>query len=266
MTENRPAIPESIKREVRKQCGFGCAICGMPFFQYDHVEEYSEVKEHTSENIVLLCPNHHSAKTTKKLSKERIIEAKSSPFNTNKLHTTSFKIEPSKEILTILGSNILTGWRPEEMNDYNLIWVNGVSYFTIHCEDGWLTTSIIVTDSSGNMLLSVQRGELIVSTDAWDYIYEGENIKIRAGLGEILLDLNLSDKKVEVIQGTFCDSNKDGFIVTDGSLRNICLGNVRGTSRGNQLYGMGGWALLNLKSVPDVPEPNGPFGIFLKYR
>lgn len=265
MAENRPAIPEAIKREVRKQCGFGCAICGMPFFQYDHVEEYSEVKEHTTENLVLLCPNHHAAKTTKKLSKERIIAAKHNPFNSNKSHTTPFKVEPSKELVTLLGSNILTGWRPDIRNDYYLVWVNGVSFFTIHCEDGWLTISVTISDSNGNILLSVKKGELIVSTDAWDYIYEGENIKIRAGLGEILLDLNLSDKKVEVIKGTFCDANKDGFIVTDGSLLNICEGNILGTSRGNQSYGMGGWGLLNSKSAPGAPQPNGPLSIFLTY-
>jgi predicted restriction endonuclease len=71
-SQERPAIPEHISRTVRQQCGFGCAICGMPFFEYEHIEEWADVKEHTVENILLLCPNHHSSKTTKKLSADRL--------------------------------------------------------------------------------------------------------------------------------------------------------------------------------------------------
>ncbi|EAZ5991660.1 HNH endonuclease [Salmonella enterica] len=259
MAHDRPAISEAIKREVRKQCGFGCAICGMPFFQYDHVEEYAEVQEHKVENLVLLCPNHHAAKTTNKLSKERIKEARFKPFNISREHTTPFKIEQSRELTTLLGTNSITGWRPDVHGDNHPIWINGDSFFTVHADNGWLTISIKVTDGKGNVLLSVERGELIVSTAAWDFVYEGENIKIRAGLGDILLDLNLSDTKVEVLKGMFLDQNLDGFIVQNGALILVFNDKHVGNGRGNQAFGFGyaGWGLLNTKSAPNVIPPRG---------
>ncbi|MDM3025862.1 HNH endonuclease [Citrobacter sp. CK194] len=264
MSENRPSIPAEIKREVRKQCGFGCAICGMPFFQYDHIEEYAEVREHTADNLVLLCPNHHSAKTTKKLSPERIREAKLNPFNKNRNLTSGFKVEPSKELLTFLGSNKVTGWYPDGKGEHCPVWVNGYSFFTIHSDEGWLTVSIDITDEMGRVLLSVRRGELVVSTSAWDYEYEGDNIKIRAGLGRILLDLNLSDTKVEVLRGMFLDEHQDGFIVeSDGSLLTKCNGETMMTGRNNisQGFGFGGWGMINSASVPNISPPGG-FGFF----
>ncbi|WP_227136336.1 HNH endonuclease [Kosakonia radicincitans] len=265
MTYDRPAIPEAIKREVRKQCGFGCAICGMPFFQYDHVEEYAEVQEHKVENLVLLCPNHHAAKTTNKLSKERIQEAKLKPFNISREHTTPFKIEQSRELTTLLGTNSIAGWRPDVHGDNHPIWINGDSFFTVHTDNGWLTISIKVTDGKGNVLLSVERGELLVSTAAWDFVYEGDNIKIRAGLGDILLDLNLSDTKVEVIKGMFFDKNLNGFSVQDGALRIFFNGVETGIARGNGAcgFGYGGWGLLNSKNYTKTSRP-GSFAFFFQ--
>ncbi len=266
MSEERPAIPESIKREVRQQCCFGCAICGMPFFQYDHIEEYADVKEHTADNLVLLCPNHHSAKTTKKLSKERIREAKIRPFNATRSHTSGFKVEPSKRLITMLGSNTATSRHPNGTGDYHPIWINGKSFFTIHSNEGWLSVSIVVTNERGDVLLAVSKGELKISTTAWDYIYEGDNIKIRAGLGAVLLDLNLSDSKVEVLKGMFFDKNSDGFIIQNGALTTFCQGLNAGSAYGCRVdsTSFGGWGILNTKVVSDITIPSG-FGFFLRY-
>ncbi|MBM7341666.1 HNH endonuclease [Pantoea coffeiphila] len=262
-SNKRPDIPESIKREVRKKCFFGCVICGMPFFQYDHIDEYSEVKEHTEENLVLLCPNHHAAKTTNKLSKERVREAKLNPHNSNRAHTTGFKLEPSKKLSVQLGSNTVFGLNNKENGIHCPIWINGMGFFLIHKEDGWLTFSLSLTDCNGNVLLNVLKGELMISVDAWDYVYEGENIKIRSGLKKILLELNLSDAKVELKKGIFFDENKDGFAVDAGTLltfiNGVCLGASHGGVASNN--GFGGWGLLNKKEHPEISKP-GSFGFF----
>lgn len=250
MKENRPNIPEDVKREVRRQCGFGCAICGMPFFEYDHIEEYAGVKEHAADNLILLCPNHHASKTTKKLSKERIKEAKAHPFNNGKTQTSAYKIEPTKQLTILLGSNLMAGWRPDINNEYDLIWVNGKSFFTIHSENGWLTVSTEITDKDGNTLLYVERGELIIYTAAWDYIYEGDNIKIRMAPRNIILDLNLSDKKVEVLKGMFLDKSLDGLIVETETMFNIIDGKKVGENERNESYGMNGWGILNRMKHP----------------
>lgn len=38
--KKRPAIPESIKRQVRQEAKFGCIFCGSPIIEYHHIEEY----------------------------------------------------------------------------------------------------------------------------------------------------------------------------------------------------------------------------------
>ncbi len=38
MAEDRPEIPEAMKREVRQRCGFGCLICGLTLYEYELVE------------------------------------------------------------------------------------------------------------------------------------------------------------------------------------------------------------------------------------
>jgi len=73
--ETRPPIPSKIKREVRQRCGYGCILCGCPIYDYEHIEEYSVVKEHTFENLALLCPICHRKKTNKLISKEKILAA-----------------------------------------------------------------------------------------------------------------------------------------------------------------------------------------------
>ncbi len=40
----RPKIPLPIQREVRQRCGFGCVICGLPLYDYDHIIGWAETE------------------------------------------------------------------------------------------------------------------------------------------------------------------------------------------------------------------------------
>jgi tetratricopeptide (TPR) repeat protein len=57
---NRPAIPTAIAREVMIESGQRCAVCGLPCsLEKAHIVPWSEVKEHTVENLVCLCATCH---------------------------------------------------------------------------------------------------------------------------------------------------------------------------------------------------------------
>ena len=57
-------IPEPIRREVRRRCGFGCVVCRSIPYDYDHFRvPFADAKEHVAEDIILVCPNHHRKKT-----------------------------------------------------------------------------------------------------------------------------------------------------------------------------------------------------------
>lgn len=80
MEPNRQ-IPASIKREVRKRCGFGCVICGFPIYDYEHMEEWSKFKRLVAEEITLLCSLHHREKTVGLLPRYIVKEANKQPYN-----------------------------------------------------------------------------------------------------------------------------------------------------------------------------------------
>lgn len=62
MSDNRPDIPEELKRRVLVEAGHRCAIptCRFPTTEIAHIDPWSKVKEHKYENLIALCPNDHT--------------------------------------------------------------------------------------------------------------------------------------------------------------------------------------------------------------
>ena len=66
MTDEKPSsrnIPLPIQRDVRRRCGFGCVLCGLPLYEYDHMLGWAQAQEHAANEITLLCDQHHREKT-----------------------------------------------------------------------------------------------------------------------------------------------------------------------------------------------------------
>ncbi|MEO9465826.1 HNH endonuclease [Sulfitobacter pontiacus] len=75
MSESRPAVPAALKRKLEEEAGYRCAVptCrGTSALQMEHIEEWSKVKEHRFENMIILCATCHSRVTGKEISKEAI--------------------------------------------------------------------------------------------------------------------------------------------------------------------------------------------------
>lgn len=74
--------PSSIKLQLRQESNFGCAVCGCPILEYHHIIRWEECKSHDVENLVALCPTHHTL-----LGKDHPDEAKNyklNPYNKSK--------------------------------------------------------------------------------------------------------------------------------------------------------------------------------------
>lgn len=52
-------IPLQIQRQLRKECFFGCALCGSPLIKYAHIVPYSQIQAFLPENMISLCPLHY---------------------------------------------------------------------------------------------------------------------------------------------------------------------------------------------------------------
>ncbi|WHY01093.1 HNH endonuclease [Neobacillus sp. DY30] len=57
----RPTIPTAIRDDIKKESHYSCAICGhMENGEIAHIEAVARTYNNSPENLILLCPNHHS--------------------------------------------------------------------------------------------------------------------------------------------------------------------------------------------------------------
>jgi hypothetical protein len=100
-TPARPPIGAEMEKEVRRRCGFGCVMCGLPLYEYDHILGWSNVQRHVAEEITLLCDMHHREKTHGLLPLDHVVAANREPFNLRRavsrphdLHSAALAAKP----------------------------------------------------------------------------------------------------------------------------------------------------------------------------
>lgn len=216
-TDPSRSIPEGIKREVRKACYFGCVICGLPVWHYDHIDGWAQVQKHDPLRIALLCPTHHQDKTSGRLSSSRIGAARQKPANEGRLFTKGHALERTPEIKITVGA--CTFLHTLQHGDQHcVLWVNGLGSIVLHREDSGYCISAYVTDAEGQALLILRQGELRVSTDIFDFRYEGTRLRVWSVARGAILDISLSDENFDVSEGWFLDPHLDGFKARPGKL------------------------------------------------
>ena len=59
---SRPALPRKLEREVLMEAGHRCAIpvCRQTPVEIAHIVPWAEVKEHSFDNLIALCPTCHT--------------------------------------------------------------------------------------------------------------------------------------------------------------------------------------------------------------
>lgn len=62
MPDGRPAIPAALRRQVLLEAGHRCAIptCRTVPVEMAHIEPWSQVRGHSFENLIALCPTCHA--------------------------------------------------------------------------------------------------------------------------------------------------------------------------------------------------------------
>jgi hypothetical protein len=76
----RPAISRALDRAVRVEAGHRCAIptCrATSGLQIHHIEEWARVREHSFENLILLCANCHARVTAGEIDRRSVTVYKS---------------------------------------------------------------------------------------------------------------------------------------------------------------------------------------------
>lgn len=198
-------IPLPIQREVRQRCGFGCVICGMPLYEYEHMAEWAQVKRHVASEITLLCDHHHREKTVGLLPKEVVEAANKNPFNLREGISKPYNLYFSGEKAEIeIGSNSFTCEDQGYGTAMVPISVDGIPLIGLVLTDGHLLLNLVIFNEFNFPVLHIKNNQLFYSTSPWDIQLVGKKLTIREAHRKILIEIEFfPPNKVIINKGRF---------------------------------------------------------------
>lgn len=217
----REAIPESLKREVRKKCGYGCIICGLPIYEYHHIIEYSKVEEHTVDNLILLCPTHHT-EVTKGIRGEAVINKyNNSPMNLQLGNSKKWKIElVGSEFIVEVGTNQFINAKNQE-GLFPLIVIDNYIILGLVIENENILLTLNLESENGDKLLTIVKGELSYSIDFWDIKLIGNLLTIQKSKGNIFFQMVIGPNNyTNIIKANFFYNGKNIIVNKDAIIIN----------------------------------------------
>jgi len=179
-------IPAEVKRLVRQRSGFGCVVCGLAIYQYEHVDPpFADATKHLPDAITLLCAGCHDRVTRGLLSKSAVkvsmMKPKAfekgfsfGPFDLGSGHPTviagGLTAIRTRSIIRVYRDPVLSLAPPEE----------GTSPFLL---------GALLRDDQGQVIMEIVDNEWRTPTTNWDTQILGQTIAIRRSRGDISLSL-----------------------------------------------------------------------------
>ena len=200
VNRQRNEISAETKRTVRQRCGFGCVICGTMPYQYHHLTQWSETQDDSAENLVILCSSHHDEITRKILSNDTIRHFAVNPHNLRLDRSPGRKHFLNHRIpkIRIGGNKYAFDFNINPDDTFYPIVLHNNALMEIQNEDGFVLINIHLRDKLGKTLFKIDRGELSVTTQAWDCETSGRSVIIRNRPREILLDFSFEEDGLSI--------------------------------------------------------------------
>ncbi|MDQ1709869.1 MAG: hypothetical protein QOG49_1254 [Frankiaceae bacterium] len=229
MTVDRPAIPDPMKREVRQRCGFGCVLCGIPLYHYDHMVDFAIVQEHTAENLTLLCARHHDEKTRGLLSADAIAAANADPCNVREGRSAGLLLHYASGMpMVLLGGNYITS----PTGSFRAVVVDDIPIVAFRIEDERILLDMTLFDEMNFPCLVIRDNELALAADLYDVELVGQVLTVRTDTRRILIEMRFSPPEyLELTRGQLLCNGTSVDLRPDGVWFNgERLINVRGNS------------------------------------
>ena len=235
MTNAARNIPAEVKREVRKKCGFGCAVCRLPFYEYAHVIPYSECKKHEIDNIVLLCSNHHAPESVGLVNIADYREFTDRPYNLRGEESVSLDLflggrEPS---IDIGKSQILVAHR-EIDQECDFLSIGGQRVITLRFQDSELRVDLALRNTKGTEVVSVEENRLSLGAEIADFDRTGSVVRVRSvDETELLIDFNrgnaikLLSAAIPTPKGLLRILPEEGISVYFNDKKALTMGNMK---------------------------------------
>jgi len=182
----RSSLSETVKRQIRKNSGFGCVKCGLAVGEYEHVDpEFNEALEHTPANMTYLCGRHHDLVTLGRVAKSTVKEWMKRPAALQAgFSFEQFDIGPNRPTI-VLGN--ITAIRPHvliEYRDVPIFWIDEPEE-----PGGPFRLNADFRNRSGHVVFSIRNNEWRARTDNWDVESKGPRTIIRNGSRDIALTI-----------------------------------------------------------------------------
>lgn len=190
----RTPIPESIKRKVRQRCGFGCVICGLPLYEYEHMLEWAKVQRHVAEEITLLCREHHGQKTNGLLPIQDVEKANQDPFNLREGVSKSLFLHYSgnTDISFNIGESLLNYPKLPENSFVIPIIIDDRPIISFNVRGGNLFINYVAFNENNELVFEIDDNELVYNTEHWDVEWVSNRLTIREKKGKIFLKIEFN--------------------------------------------------------------------------
>lgn len=186
MSDDRK-IPDAIKREVRQRCGFGCVICGLPIYEYEHMEGWANVLRHVAAEITLLCPNHHAQKTKGLIPVEKVRAANNKPYNLNVEESEKLDLHFEGEQIEVIIGNMKFLPNPQFKNSMIPIIIDRNPIVEVITIGDQIFLNVSLYDDENKLILKIQENQLSYKVDVWDIEFVGKTLTIRQASRNILI-------------------------------------------------------------------------------
>lgn len=211
---NSRNIPLPIQRAVRQRCGFGCVICGIPLYEYEHMSEWAQVKRHVAEEITLLCDQHHREKTGGLLPKSVVEEADKNPFNHQEGVSKPYNLHFSGTDAHIeIGGNTFKSKALEYASTLIPLSVDGTPLIGFVLADGHLLFNLVIFDEFNHPVLHIKNNQLFYSNIPWDIQLVGTTLTVREAHRKILVEIEFKPpNRVVINKGRFLHNGVEVLI------------------------------------------------------
>lgn len=178
----------AVRREIRGRCGFGCVICGLAYYDYEHfAPDFKDAKEHNPQGMTLLCMQCNQKRARGTLSAATVARANENPKCKQQGFASELFDFGPEPIEVFFAGVSFTDCR-------TLIQIRGVDVLSIRPPEepgSPVLLSGFLADSTGATTLKIVDNEWSAGDENWDVEVVGPRITIRRGPGDIALQIRV---------------------------------------------------------------------------
>lgn len=177
-----------MRRALRQEANFGCAICGNPLIQIHHIIPWSQNPQHNPSDMIVLCPNHHAKADAREYPEKYLRECKLNPHNICVI-TDAFFVGTENLTVSIASNKFVNISRILVVDDFDII--------SITKESQCPQLNVNFFDEFGRWAAIILDNQWYVDRSyVWDIDYKPKHLILRWGPRKISLEVEISDDVV----------------------------------------------------------------------